>query len=74
MNNIGHPHRYYVKAIYNKRGSVKGYGVYDCIGGLESQHAIYMIRRGLNASVALALANEWRDDLNAKNRNQQNPS
>lgn len=57
--------RYYVKAEKDRKDVVTGYGVYDCIGGMESQHGFYKI--GVNAVTAescLYLANMHRDDLN----------
>lgn len=55
--------RYYVRAI-KRGGQVLGYGVYDCIGGMESQHVAFQTP-AYHADVALHLANAWRDDANA---------
>lgn len=68
MKRKGNP--YYVKAI-TRGGRVIGYGVYDTVGGMESEHNRYPIaddaadRRGA-AEAALYLANLHRDDLNAQ--------
>jgi hypothetical protein len=44
--------------------TVLGYGVYDAIGGMESEHSRYMLK-DYSADVALHLANTDRDDRNA---------
>lgn len=56
--------RYYVRAE-TKKGAVVGYGVYDCVGGMESQHAYYPAAEGKQTwKIALYLANQHRDDMN----------
>jgi hypothetical protein len=60
--------RYYTRAITSK-GIVNGYGVYDCVGGLESEHERFPISedakdRAEAAKATLYLANTFRDDLN----------
>lgn len=58
-------HPYYVKAII-MNGRVFGYGIYDCIGDVEREHANYHLEdHSYDASVTLHLANLHRDDLNA---------
>lgn len=56
--------RYYVSAITGRGNAVLGYGVYDCIGGLESEHHRFDVTEKQSAEVALYLANLLRDDLN----------
>jgi hypothetical protein len=58
--------RYYVRVETHPRKGVVGYGVYDCVGGMESQHAYYEVTDEQPAAVALHLANADRDDRNAK--------
>ncbi|WP_273794607.1 hypothetical protein [Brucella intermedia] len=56
--------QFYVKAE-TVRGTVRAYGVYDCIGGMESEHAWFEVNDDQSAEIALRLANQARDDLNA---------
>ena len=56
--------RFYVRAI-TRKGQVIGYGVYDCVGGMESEHIRFDVTEKQPAEVALHLANMARDDRNA---------
>lgn len=57
---------FYVLAETRKGKGVVAYTVNDCVGGMESEHARYEIGLNYSASVALMLANQDRDDRNAK--------
>lgn len=56
--------KFYVKAETAK-GKVVAYGVYDCIGGLESEHHRFLVSETQPAAVAVKLANACRDDMNS---------
>lgn len=55
---------YYVRAIKAK-GAVTGYGVYDAVNCMESEH-IRFVEPHYSPLISLELANQWRDDANAK--------
>ncbi len=56
--------RYYVVALKSK-GAVIGYAVNDCVHGMESQQVAFQQPTYTNEQ-SLFLANQWRDDANAK--------
>lgn len=56
--------KFFVKAITAK-GQPIGYGVYDRVNGMDSQHASFMAPRDGDILVCLHLANTDRDDRNS---------
>lgn len=56
--------KFYVKPETAK-GKVIAYGVYDCVGGMESEHAIFKVGPDVPAETALQLANAHRNSLDA---------
>lgn len=55
---------FYVKAETSK-SKVIAYGVFDCVGGMESEHQRFAVSDKQSAEVSLHLANTCRDDMNA---------
>ena len=58
--------QFYVEPITAKK-AVVGYGVYDCIGGMQSRHAEFMVEPDdADGSNARVRANEACAKMNAK--------
>jgi hypothetical protein len=65
MTKAHQTNRFFTRAITAK-GQTLGYGVYDSINGMSSEHAVYVAPGDGSPEDCLRFANEDRDERNSR--------